>query len=136
MSERKVLVWALEKLIQNCDKRVIVATFCNKCSQGTADCQCSCFKRSKGSRFRTFNENVMEVSREHGYLSVPEGQIIPLDLIDRYPPEKLVIITTGSQGEPMSALYRMAFSDHRKIEIKPETELYCQPCLFPGMKNW
>jgi ribonuclease J len=59
-------------------------------------------------------ENVLEVARELGYMTIPEGLIIDLNQIDRYPREKLAIITTGSQGEPMSALNRMAHSDHKK----------------------
>ncbi len=61
--------------------------------------------------------NVMDVAVELGYLKVPEGLIIDLDNINRYRPEQLCIITTGSQGEPMSALTRMANSDHRKVEL-------------------
>ena len=59
--------------------------------------------------------NVASVGMELGYLKVPDGIIIDLDQINHYPKEKIVLITTGSQGEPMSALTRMAFSDHRKV---------------------
>lgn len=61
--------------------------------------------------------NVMEVAEELGYLKIPQGAIIDLDSINKYRPEQLCIITTGSQGEPMSALTRMAFSIHKKIEL-------------------
>jgi ribonuclease J len=61
--------------------------------------------------------NYMNVSRNLGYLDVPENTIIELDQISQYPPEQIVLVTTGSQGEPMSALSRMAFSDHRKITV-------------------
>ena len=64
-------------------------------------------------------ENVVNISAELGYLNIPEGIVIDINMINRYPADKLVIITTGSQGEPMSALTRMAFSDHRKVEIHP-----------------
>ncbi len=131
MSERKVGL-ALEKLIQNCDKRVIVATFASNVHRVQQIVNAAVSNGRKVAVSGRSMENVMEVSRELGYLSVPEGQIIPLDLIDRYPPEKLVIITTGSQGEPMSALYRMAFSDHRKIEIKPGDRVILSALPIPG----
>ena len=62
--------------------------------------------------------NLVDVAIQLGYMKVPKGTIIDIDDIKKYPDENLVIITTGSQGEPMSALYRMAYSDHRKVEIK------------------
>ena len=55
---------------------------------------------------------------ELGYLNIPEGILINIDSVSRYPHDKLVIITTGSQGEPMAALSRIATLDHKKIEIK------------------
>ena len=63
--------------------------------------------------------NVFNIAINLGYLKVPDGLIVDIDLIDRYPPGKMILITTGSQGEPMSALSRMAFSDHRKVEVGP-----------------
>ena len=61
----------------------------------------------------------MSIAQELGYLDVPDGVIIDIDMLNRYPKEKVVLITTGSQGEPMSALARMANSDHRKVEVGP-----------------
>ena len=77
-------------------------------------------------------EHVMAVGQELGYLDVPEGLIIPLDQISRYPDDKLVLITTGSQGEPMSALSRMAFSDHRKVQITPNDYVIISATAIPG----
>lgn len=77
-------------------------------------------------------ENVVSVAAELGYIRVPEGILIPLDSINRYPPEKLVLITTGSQGEPMSALYRMAFSEHRRVEICPNDYVIISATPIPG----
>ncbi len=77
-------------------------------------------------------ENVVSVSAELGYLNVPENVLINADVINNYPPEKLVIICTGSQGEPMSALTRMAFSDHRKVEIKPNDYVIISATPIPG----
>ena len=77
-------------------------------------------------------ENVVSISAELGYLNVPEGIVIDINMINRYPADKLVIITTGSQGEPMSALTRMAFSDHRKVEIHPNDYVIISATPIPG----
>lgn len=77
-------------------------------------------------------ENVVAVSRELGYLKVPDGVIIDLNLIDKYSDHELVLITTGSQGEPMSALTRMAFSDHRKVAITPNDYVIISATPIPG----
>ena len=69
---------------------------------------------------------------ELGYLKVPDGIIIDLDQINHYPKEKIVLITTGSQGEPMSALTRMAFSDHRKVAVGPEDFIIISATPIPG----
>lgn len=63
--------------------------------------------------------NVVSVAAELGYLNVPKDVLIDIETIKNYPPEELVIVTTGSQGEPLSALHRIAFSDHRQVEIIP-----------------
>lgn len=77
-------------------------------------------------------ENVMSIGIELGYLNVPKGLLVELDRIRDYPAEKLVIITTGSQGEPMSALHRMAYSDHRKISILPGDYVIISANPIPG----
>ena len=77
-------------------------------------------------------ENVVNVSRELGYLKVPDGVLVPLDLIHRYGDHEMVLITTGSQGEPMSALTRMAFSDHRKVAITPNDYVIISATPIPG----
>ncbi len=77
-------------------------------------------------------ENVVAVAAELGYLHVPEGILIKLDMINKYPEEQIVLITTGSQGEPMSALTRMAFSDHRKVAIGPNDYVIISATPIPG----
>jgi ribonuclease J len=77
-------------------------------------------------------ENVVSISEELGYLHVPEGLLISIDMVNRYPADKLVIITTGSQGEPLSALSRMAFSEHRKVEICPNDCVIISATPIPG----
>lgn len=77
-------------------------------------------------------ENVVNVSSQLGYLNVPDNVLISQDLIKNYQPEQLVIVTTGSQGEPMSALTRMAFSDHRCVEIQPNDYIIISATPIPG----
>ncbi len=77
-------------------------------------------------------ENVVAVASELGYLRVPEGILIKLDMIKKYPEEQIVLITTGSQGEPMSALTRMAFSDHRQVAIGPNDYVIISATPIPG----
>jgi ribonuclease J len=76
--------------------------------------------------------NVCTIAMELGYLTMPEGVMADIDAINRLPLDKVVIITTGSQGEPMSALYRMAFSDHRKIEIGSKDFIIISASPIPG----
>lgn len=77
-------------------------------------------------------ENVVEIGAKLGYLNVPDGILVNIDMVNRYPADKMVIITTGSQGEPMSALTRMAFSDHRKVEINPNDFIIISATPIPG----
>ena len=76
--------------------------------------------------------NVVNVARELGYLNIPENVMVDIDHISKIKNEKLVIITTGSQGEPMSALSRMASSEHRKVEIVPGDLVIISATSIPG----
>ncbi len=76
--------------------------------------------------------NTVAVASELGYLNVPDGLLIDIDMIRRYKAEDTVIITTGSQGEPMSALHRMAFSDHRKVAVGPGDVIIISANPIPG----
>lgn len=97
--------------------RIIIATFASNISRVQQIINCA----EKYGRKVAFSGrsmvNYMSVAQELGYLKVPENLIIDLDELKEYPPEKIVLVTTGSQGEPMSALSRMAYSDHRKVEV-------------------
>jgi ribonuclease J len=68
--------------------------------------------------------NVISTAIELGYLSVPKGILIDIETMNRYENERIVLITTGSQGEPMSALYRIAFSEHDRVKLAPNDEFY------------
>ena len=75
---------------------------------------------------------VVSIACDLGYLQIPEGLLIELDDIDRYPPERITIITTGSQGEPLSALTRMATGEHPKINIVPGDTVIISASAIPG----
>lgn len=77
-------------------------------------------------------ENVVAVAMELGYLTVPEGLLVDIDSISRIPRDKLIIITTGSQGEPMSALSRMALGEHRKVSVTSEDFIIISATPIPG----
>lgn len=77
-------------------------------------------------------ENMVAIGTELGYLHVPDGLLVSIDMVNRYPADQMVIITTGSQGEPMSALTRMAFSDHRKVSICPNDCVIISANPIPG----
>ena len=76
--------------------------------------------------------NVVNIAKELGYLKAPEGEIIDIDETHNYTPDKIVIITTGSQGEPMSALTRMAMNDHKKVDIMPGHTVIISATPIPG----
>lgn len=76
--------------------------------------------------------NVVSIASELGYLNIPNGVLIDIDMIKNYSPEQLVIVTTGSQGEPLSALHRIAFSEHRQVEIIPGDMFIISATPIPG----
>ena len=131
MSERKV-GRAFERIFAASNQRIIVATFASNVHRVQQIINVAVENGRKVAVSGRSMENVIEVARELGYLDVPEGEIIPIDMIKRYPPEKVVVITTGSQGEPMSALYRIAFSDHKKVEIMPGDTVIISALPIPG----
>ena len=79
--------------------------------------------------------NYVSIANELGYMDVPESVIIDIDLINRYAKDQIVLITTGSQGEPMSALARMATSDHRKVEVGPDDFVIISARPSPATKR-
>ncbi len=121
------------RLFQKADgKRLIVATFASNIHRVQ---QIIDVAKSVGRKVALSGrslENVVETASKLGYLNVPEGILVSIDSISRYPHDKLVIITTGSQGEPMSALYRMAFSEHRRVEIGTGDYVIISATPIPG----
>ncbi len=112
--------------------RIIVATFSSNIHrvQQIIDEAVRCGRKvAVSGRSMT---NVVQVASELGYLTVPDGVLIDIDMIKRYEPSQLVLITTGSQGETMSALHRMAFGDHRKVSVGPGDFIIISATPIPG----
>ena len=114
------------------NNRIIVATFSSNIHRVQQIMNVAASLGRKVALVGRSLENVVSISAELGYLNIPEGIAIDINMINRYPADKLVIITTGSQGEPMSALTRMAFSDHRKVEIHPNDYVIISATPIPG----
>ncbi len=121
-----------DELFKDCDSRIIVTTFASNVHRIQQIINSAAkYKRKVGITGRSM-ENIMKVSTELGYMKVPDGVLVSMDKIKSVPKNKTVIITTGSQGEEMSALYRMAFSGHRQVEIVPGDRVIISASAIPG----
>ncbi len=97
--------------------RIIIATFASNVNRVQQIIDCAAKYGRKVAFSGRSMVNYMDVAKKLGYLNVPDNILIDLDMLDKYPREQIVLVTTGSQGEPMSALSRMAYSDHRKVVV-------------------
>jgi ribonuclease J len=124
-----------EQLFKDCDKRIIVTTFASNIHriQQVINTAAKC-GRKVGITGRSM-ESIMKVSMDLGYMEVPEGVLVDMNQLKNQPKNKTVIITTGSQGESMSALYRMAFSGHRQVEIDAGDRVIISASAIPGNEN-
>lgn len=132
MTEKK-LDSSFERLFQKAqNRRIIIATFASNIGRIQQIINCA-VKYGKKVAFsgRSMINNVA-IAQELKYLDVPDGVIIDVDLITKYGKNEVVLVTTGSQGEPMSALHRMAFSEHRKVEVGPEDFIIISAHPIPG----
>ena len=131
-SERKVGE-SLETLFSKAGKRrIILATFASNVHRVQQVINVAKKMGRKVALSGRSLENVISIGAEMGYLDVEEGQIVSIDMVNKYPAEDMVIITTGSQGEPMSALTRMAFSDHRNVNVGPNDYVIISATPIPG----
>lgn len=121
-----------DDIFNGCDKRIIIATFASNVHRVQQIINAAHKYRRKVAFSGRSMENVVEVASTLGYMKIPEGTVISIDDIKKYRPSQLVLITTGSQGEPMSALSRMAFSDHRKVEIVKGDLVVISASPIPG----
>ena len=121
-----------DKLFVNCTKRIVVATFASNVHRVQQIVNASVANGRKIAVCGRSMINMIETARALGYIDVPENVFIDIDMIKNYPDEQLVIITTGSQGETMSALTRMAAGEHKKIVITPNELIIISANPIPG----
>lgn len=114
------------------DRRIIIATFASNIHRVQQIINIAKMADRKVALSGRSLENVVGIASELGYLDVPEGVLIGIDNIKQYPDEKLVIITTGSQGETMSALSRMSMGEHRRVEIGENDYIIISAKPIPG----
>ncbi|MBS3808792.1 MAG: ribonuclease J [Desulfobacterales bacterium] len=123
---------SLERIILNSTGRVIVALFASNVSR----IQQIINIIKDGNRRIMFNGRSIELSariaKQLNLLQIPEGMEIALDELDQYPDEQIIVLTTGSQGEPMSALARMSTGTHRQVKIKPGDTVVLSSKFIPG----
>ena len=131
MSER-IVGRSLENLFKSTKQRIIVATFASNVHRVQQIINAAHNNGRKVAVSGRSMLNMIEVATTLGYLKLFNNILIDIDNIKKYQPHQLVIITTGSQGEPMSALYRMAYSDHRKVEITPGDLVIVSANPIPG----
>ncbi len=114
------------------NKRIIVATFSSNLPRIQQIMSASAQDGRKVAVSGRSMINFVSIAQELGYLHIPEGLLIDIDEINHYPKDRVTLITTGSQGEPMSALSRMAFSDHRKVEVGSDDYIIISATPIPG----
>lgn len=131
MSERKVADTFYEQ-INNARGRVIIAMFSSNVFRLQQVVDCAVHYHRKVCFVGRSMVNVTAVAMELGELRIPDGSLIDVDDLDKYRDDELVVLTTGSQGEPMSGLTRMAFSEHRKLQIKQSDKIIISASPIPG----
>ena len=131
-SERKVGASLDMIFMTNADKRIIISTFSSNVHRVQQIINSSVkFGRKVAITGRSML-NVIGAAVKLGYMEVPDGVLIDITDINRYPMEMVTIVTTGSQGEPMSALYRMAFDDHSQVNLTPNDLVVLSSHAIPG----
>lgn len=114
------------------DKRIIIATFASNIGRIQQIINCATKYGKKVAFSGRSMINYVAIAQQLNYLDVPSGTIIDIDLITKYSKNEIVLVTTGSQGEPMSALHRMAFSEHKKVDVGPEDFIIISATPIPG----
>ena len=133
-SERKVGE-SFDKLFMGCDKRIIITTFASNVHRLQQIVNVAAkYKRKVAITGRSM-ENVLRVSTVLGYMDIPENVMVDIEHINKLPKDQVVIISTGSQGETMSALYRMAFSEHKQVRIDAGDRVIISASAIPGNEN-
>ena len=131
LSERTVGL-TFEEEFRNAKGRILIATFSSNVHRIQQAVDTAAKYRRKVAILGRSMMNVVNIAIELGYLHIPENVLIDIEEINNYPAANLVVITTGSQGEPMSALTRMASNDHRQVEIVPGDTVIVSATPIPG----
>ena len=128
---------SLERIFsQYVDKRIIIATFSSNVHRVQQIINASAARGRRVAVLGRSMENIIGAAAELGYVDLPDGVLISAADIKRYRPEELTLITTGSQGEPMSALYRIAFSEHDKVRISQSDVVVLSSSAIPGNEKF
>ena len=128
----KSIGFTLDRIISKAKGRVIVATFASNIHRMQQIVDAS-FKNNRKVVFNGRSmENISKVAMELGYLHIPNNEVVSIDDLKNYENDKITLITTGSQGEPMASLARIAFSNHRKITIEPNDTFIISASPIPG----
>ena len=136
MSERRVSQ-SLENIFKNAEgKRIIIATFSSNVYRVQQIIDIAAALGRKVALSGRSMVNVTAIAEQLGYIKLPAGVLLDINALDKYPKDQTVIITTGSQGETMSALYRMAYSDHRKVVVSEDDLIVLSSNPIPGNEKF
>ncbi len=127
-----IVAEGLDRQFKNCDQRIVVTTFASNMHRIQAVLATAHRYGRKVAVTGRSMENMLKVAQELGYIKVPAGTIVELSAIKSLPKNKVVIVSTGSQGENMSALYRMAFSSHKQVDIQSGDRIIISASAIPG----
>jgi len=127
-----IVAEGLDRQFKNCDQRIIVTTFASNMHRIAAVLATAHRYGRKVAVTGRSMENMLKVAQELGYIKVPAGTIVDLGAIKSLPKNKIVIVSTGSQGENMSALYRMAFSTHKQVDVVAGDRIIISASAIPG----
>ena len=127
-----VVAESLDKQFKNCDERIIVTTFASNMHRIKAVLAAAQRNGRKVAVTGRSMENMLKVAQELGYITVKPGTIVDIGAIKSLPKNKIVIVSTGSQGENMSALYRMAFNTHKQVDIVAGDRIIISASAIPG----
>lgn len=128
----KIVANALLRVFEGVKGRIILATFASNVSRVQMAVDAAVVNQRKVAVFGRSMVNVVGIAREMGYLKAPEGTFVEPEELSRYRDDQVLIITTGSQGEPMAGLSRMADGSHRQIQIRPGDTVVLSASPIPG----
>ncbi len=131
MSEKKV-GQTFFNLFDKADGRIIIAMFASNVHRIQSVVDAAVHYKRKVCMIGRSMVNVTKLAMQLGYLKIPDGSLITVDELDRYPDDQITVVTTGSQGEPMSGLSRMAFAEHRKMELRESDMVILSASPIPG----